>query len=106
MAGTVYSTLFLASYVEDGASATYSVPDGYLAVVRDVVFSSDTGDGSTAYVIDASGIAIALLTLPDDGSPDSDHWTGNQVVTDSIIAGSTGASTAVRVSGFLLTVGP
>jgi len=58
--GTVYSTCFVHKRVSDlGASVLYTVPDGYVAVVRDIILYVD---------YDQSGGLIGISSLPESGS--------------------------------------
>lgn len=106
MAQPVYSTLFVAATAVN-VDARYTVPDGHIAVVRDVnFFFNGTPNNTAAQAYDlttASYIAYHLMVNPFENF----HWEGRQVLD----AGATlqGASSgpngcSIRISGYLLTL--
>lgn len=100
----VYSTLFYEGYGEP-VSGEYTVPDGYLAVVRDIVgLSEGDPDIILQVAVNPADSTIAYLEF---GSADVGfvHWEGRQVVNPgSTIAIDASGTTFVsaRVSGYLL----
>jgi hypothetical protein len=58
----VYSQRFMAGYLASGASLTYTVPDGQVAIVRDFSAWADAG---------SPGDALAYLILPNGSGPDA-----------------------------------
>jgi hypothetical protein len=102
----VYSTLFIAAR---GVSvdASYVVPAGMLAIVRDVVFVFDEApDNTAADVIDANTHTIIAYCLAIDPFQFF-HLDCRQVVpAGGRIEGSSGGpgDVSIRVSGYLLTL--
>lgn len=108
MPGQVYSTLFMAAYVNSTASATavnYTVPAGKVAVVRTISFVCENpglvyvgrqSGGLTTYIESTLG-----LTAGGGRTWRGDHvFNAGQLIRAVWVAGSH----SVNVSGFLLNV--
>lgn len=106
MARPVYSTSFFQFTVSDGVPFTETVPDGYIAVVRDiqVVFLIPAGDGAQV-IVSLNGLEIVQWYLPGDYFG-SDSWQGRCVApgpttVEAELVG--GGAAEISVSGYLLT---
>lgn len=103
MARAVYSTRF-AAVVISGALNLYTVPAGYIAVVRSVDFlATGASPGIFAWGLAAGGIYFAGATgLTTDNAY---HWEGRQVFNagDTIKAITATITGQLAVSGYLLT---
>lgn len=108
MASTVYSTLFLAANTGSGL-LNYIVPDGFVAVLRDVdvynnsvvlaeLFLEDNETGQTIWRVDNSAVIPTL-------SIGSVQWKGRQVFNGGggFVFTATAGVWDVRASGYLLT---
>jgi len=98
----VYSTRFLAWAAETTPPA-YTVPTGYLAIVRDV--SVTTAGGSItnfrAAINDVAGYAAGAFT--DEALPQQFHWEGRVVAEPGELLTFAGDSaTDGVISGYLL----
>lgn len=104
MAVPVYSTRFIQVRGLDGA-VTYTCPDGYVAVVRDLdAYHGATGAESSVYLIGAGG---QTLWENDNSVVDASYssWRGRQVFYEGeSIQVSANDSTDVTVSGYLLSL--
>lgn len=102
----VYSTRFIGA---QGATApiSYTVPNGYVAVVRDLDAYSDTVASAEIFLRNAEGGAIYFFTWG-VAQQQSVEWRGRQVyfagetITVDISVGALDAID-VAVSGYLLT---
>lgn len=105
---SVYSTLFLANNTDSG-ELNYIVPDGFVAVLRDVdvynnsfvaaeLFLEDNETGQTIWRVDNNAV------IP-DSSLGSSQWKGRQVFNPGggfVFVASSG-TWDVRASGYLLS---
>lgn len=106
MARAVYSTRFLASPAPD-FPPTYTVPAGYVAVVRDIEIYCAPGEGGdhcTVLLVDPPCIIFDAGSLT---AGQTVHWGGRQVLNagESLTVDS-GLSepSSVLISGYLLTL--
>lgn len=103
MAG-VYSQLFLAQ--RPLVLSEFSVPDGFVYVVRDIFWVSNAGDGSYIYLQDESGCALYADTIPDTHLEDF-FW--HQEIRGVLLSGETcraatdATDLSIRVCGYALT---
>lgn len=101
----VYSTQF-ASGVQTGAGSgtLFTVPSGYLVVVRSIQIFQYTGTAETFQIADGSGVSIATAISP--GAPWQLDWDGRAVLNagETIEFSTGGGGWTYRVSGYLLTV--
>jgi hypothetical protein len=107
VARAVYSTRFVEIPFGAPASASYTVPAGYIAVVRDidVRFSGGTGGPMVVQVADPN-VILAVLNSG-DAITGMAQWQGRTVcnegeVLEALNLGSVDASCAV--SGYLLSM--
>ena|ERR1700752_1890303 len=107
MAVPVYSPRFIGASFSGFGSGTYTVPDGYLAVVRDVsaAMTNQLGQGGGSFQVFIHGNCIITWPMPPDFFG-SFQWQGRQVVnaaeTISYTAQVAGAQAAIAISGYLL----
>lgn len=106
MARAVYSTQFLAASTNDSQSFDYTVPDGYVAVVRDLQVRLDEQSSGACYVyITPSDATILQVTSGSEGGAQK-QWSGGVVLNagDVLVAlFSTSAFASVVASGYLLS---
>jgi hypothetical protein len=105
VAGTVYSTLFYSGITSDSAPV-YEVPDGFVAVLRDVLMNDPSESGTYGVVTGDDGVVAAGGTWPTTETAAFEIiWTGNQVFNagDHMWASSDSSAATARLSGFLLT---
>jgi hypothetical protein len=109
MAAPVYSTRFIQAHGLSGTAA-YSVPNGYVAIVRDVDSFIGTPAGlNSLYLHGALGQAI-WWTEATVGQSQYASWRGRQVYfegEDIEVEADVGITDGydVTVSGYLLTAG-
>jgi hypothetical protein len=102
----VYSTRFLASNLIAG-TATYTVPEGYRAVVHSITAVNNSSHATYAFVtIETLGVAIWIAQgIPTLGFA---GWNGRQVVNEGeqLLSnnGATDGGVAIICSGYLLTL--
>lgn len=106
MARAVYSRRLLAVEGLDG-DLEYSVPLGFVTVVRDVIVSAGEGTaGDFRLIGDAGQTFVYWITPGGSGYLDTKiyHWTGRQVLPagGSCVARVTGGPMDVTVSGYEL----
>lgn len=103
MALTLYSTRFFAIHDLSGP-ASYTVPDGLVAVVRDLdAFWGIDTEGNKLIMVGSAGQVIYQASW-DIGSSGSRQWTGRQVLyAGETLQLDTEDVTDVSVSGYLLT---
>lgn len=105
MPSAVYSTLFIAVAAAD-PNASYTVPDGYTVVVRDVsiLFDGTTPTDTAAGLYDnATGVYYAYSLMVTNQQ--YFHWVGHQVHPEGATFSVIGFGPTVvmaRVSGYLL----
>lgn len=101
---SVYSHRFAAGDRSSGGSSTvYTVPDGFVAVLRDIAVTPTTGSGTTA-LINLSGVAIMFgRTLT--GQYVTAHEEGRWVLNagDAIEVQSVTGEFQYVLSGYLLS---
>lgn len=104
MAG-VYSTPFIQEHALS-SSVTYTVPDGYVAIVRDVDVYIDGEIIATTYYLvdDATDGTFAWTESPSEGNPGLYSWRGRQVFEPGTsFTFNSGGTCDVRISGYLLS---
>lgn len=104
MAG-VYSTSFIAEHALSG-SVVYTVPDGFVAIVRDIdVYVNGDLIATTYYAVDAdTDGTFAWFVSPNEADPGLYSWRGRQVfLAGESFAFISGNVCDVRISGYLLT---
>jgi hypothetical protein len=102
----LYSTRFLIERAGAGAGAKYFVPNGYIAIVRDVSVTSASEAGeSVAFGVYAGpdGTEAQFATGEVTGNTQAFHWEGRVVVLagEDIQVSSTDEVSYI-VSGYLL----
>lgn len=108
MARAVYSTQLFSGIVVGPDTVTFDVPEGFIAVVRDVVISIAGGlDAAATFFMDVDG-AFPLAFVTPAGWGGVQSWEGRMVSPGpSTIALSQGGSAEVTwnfvVSGYLLS---
>ena len=107
MATAVYSTKFI-SMAGLEANASYVVPAGFVAIVRDIAcLVLGPSDESVCQVGAEAGVPIMLWLFGAGQSYPYYQWQGRQVVDEGqTIAAATagGTSCSIRVSGYLLSM--
>jgi hypothetical protein len=108
MAG-IYSSLFVhAKVTTSGDELLYTVPDGMVAIVRDVNLEAGLAASGyvTVYARNGSVVDAALLTVGNATSLGFYHWVGHQVLNagDAIRFYCDSPPFTMRVSGYLLAV--
>jgi len=105
LVASIYSTQFAAVNLTGSLTTLYTVPAGFVAVVRDVSGFMTTTTVGEAIVLSLQLANVNFATFQSDGSTYQDvHWEGRVVmpageslqVADSVAAG------ALVVSGYLL----
>lgn len=104
MATPVFSTRFLEGRASTGA--TFTVPAGFRAVVRDVTFfNQQTLTVTSMFVLGATGAVVVFFV---DNNPTADvyhQWEGRVVYeAGDIIVASAGHIVDFNVAGYLLTL--
>lgn len=105
---SVYSTQIAASRTDGTSSlALYTVPAGYVAVLRDVALTatSTTDLGPVTLYIVTGTQSVTVFGLASLGGRETHQWTGRQVLNagDVLRATAGGALTDWLVSGYLLS---
>lgn len=101
----VYSTSFILADIEGGASATFDVPAGFVAIVRDVSsFSLPPGPAELLVSVNGVGCISVNYESAGTGLLLSGHWEGRLVLPlgATLTASPTGLA-GVAISGYLLT---
>lgn len=103
---TVYSTRFAAVTLSAAEPALYTVPAGYVAVIRDMELTNQTG-ANVSFAIDLTSPGPLTATIYYDGSfPLASwfQWQGRVVLNAGDVLGASASSYPVGlvVSGFLL----
>lgn len=101
----VYSTRFLTHAGLSGATS-YAVPDGYLAVLRDVIFASMGGDASSCVLLGPSAQQLLVATSTGEGNEPAFTWQGRQVWNSAEIIGVEAFDPGwnIMLSGYLLSL--
>lgn len=102
---SVYSTPFIYVTGLDGAT-TYTVPDGYTAIVRDCdVFMGSQVLGAVLQLLGAAGQCFFYVSS-DPLTPVWVPWRGRHVLSagDTFTASVTTGNADVSVSGYLLSL--
>lgn len=106
MASTVYSTRFIAAALEP-AGLYYTVPEGFVAVVRDID-AVGTGGEYIQAALETVGSTFWLDYFPESGSYGWIGWRGRQICQPgeqiSVFVSGTESGGTVAVSGYLLTL--
>lgn len=104
MASNVYSTRFIGVSLGTGTTATYTVPTGYVAVIRDISATATTTGSTNAEVFVNGAFTIWNSGPITNGS--TLVWSGRQVLNagDVLSVHAVGATTQFMVSGYLLTL--
>jgi hypothetical protein len=103
-----YSTRFIAvrQSISSG-DGLYTVPSGYVAVVRDVVlWNNDSGEQSMSIGATVPGpLNVLISQWFNVGSNATVEWQGRQVLNagDELWAYSAGVDASVMASGYLLS---
>jgi hypothetical protein len=104
---TTYSTRFAAGETSALAAAPYTVPGGYVAVVRDVTLWNPTDITLIATLgVSVSGSVLGYIDIvPTLEGHSFSHWTGRQVMNsgDQMYFFDTESSCLWMVSGYLLS---
>jgi hypothetical protein len=101
----VYSTRFFAGAVTSITSVIYTVPAGYIAVIRDItatMFSTAAGDVLILGINPPGVYNVGFKTYGTNYQPA--HWDGRMVLNpgDELLANTNATSANVVVSGYLL----
>lgn len=101
----VYSKLFISAIMTADTPVTYTVPDGYTAVIVDISMFAESDTAGVMFVADASDVLITGAEIPGDGSFTIVHWVGRQVVEEGneFLCLSTITGASLRVTGYLLS---
>lgn len=88
-----------------GTTVVYTVPAGYVAILRDVDAYFPSGLGPQLFLQDGS-IPLSFALLAPTAVPGSVQWRGRQVFASGQEIAVNTSATAVRalLSGYLLTV--
>jgi hypothetical protein len=101
----LYSTRFIGGTVAEGTDAAFTVPAGFVAVVRDVVVTNAASSpGQISWGISTTAGFIVAYNFTELGSGASAQWTGRQVANageDLFIFA--GVEAIIGMSGYLLT---
>jgi hypothetical protein len=99
---TLYSTLLKSA--SPAAGVLYTVPAGYVVVLRDAVLRQSSGPLAVAFLVDLSVGAVIESYAPASLNA-VDHWQGRQVFEegDGIGLETTGGVWSARLSGYLLS---
>jgi len=103
----VYSEVLLRGNVTMGTPLTYTVPTGFRAVVRDIVFhnAGTLGQGLQGIeCYDSLNQIIACVFDPLAIVGNDYHWTGHQIVDEGeeIFVAALDNNWRVRISGYRL----
>jgi hypothetical protein len=102
----VYSTRFIAE-ANAGLHGTYTVPPGYLAIVRDITLWCDSPQAGWGLVSCIASLGVVIFATPFDHDNTSYSWQGRAVVNELeeiSCDSSTGLIYSAIVSGYLLTL--
>lgn len=107
MAQPVYSSSFFAGATEDGTLDAYTVPAGFIAIIRFVTifnFSGSTVTVDIDFAGSGSRTGVILYQEVPSGAPSVD-WDGRLVLApgDVVRITNSTASTVVSISGYLLS---
>lgn len=103
----IYSTQFICEVLGASNLTLYTVPSGFVVVVRSIELGDRSGSSTNSCTVfaTAGGTIQAVITnsgnFPAFGSL---HWDGRAVLNSGqSIGAGVGASTSVFVSGYLLS---
>lgn len=106
MAAAVYSTRFLAGQISSTSTLTYTVPDGYRAILRDLDVTGPVGEQVVLVNVTADA-AIFFSAIQSSGTVGWLSWRGRQVCEpgDEIqLYAEQTTSASATLSGYLLTL--
>lgn len=106
MAQPVYSTQFCKGSVSGSPVVLYTVPSGYIAVLRSIAAYNNTGSSQSVLLSPGvSGSSEGAFAKDDSlASGDVFQWEGRQVLNagEQLIVAFPNATLAVMASGYLL----
>jgi len=106
MAQPVYSTQFCKGSVGGSPAILYTVPAGYIAVLRSIAAYNNTGTAQSVLLSPGvSGSSEGAFAKDDSlASGDVFQWEGRQVLNagEQLIVAFPNATVAVMASGYLL----
>jgi hypothetical protein len=106
---TVYSTLLFTGLLPVGTGTLYTVPSGYVAVVRDIeVWSGATSQAGINFGLLSSGFYAVIWNLEIQPSA-WQQWKGRVVAPAGLeLQGYGGGQSTIHacVSGYLLSLSP
>lgn len=79
---SLYSIRLFAGQLEAEVNPAYTVPDGFVAVIRDIVVYNETGDTDTfnAVAIVPGPLSLIAWSFADQTVYTSAQWQGRQVL--------------------------
>jgi hypothetical protein len=102
----VYSTLFFHGVAPSPTpEIVYEVPDGYLAILRDVDMVSNSATATYMKISElVADLDVLVLQVPAIPAPAGAQWTGRQVFTPGMQIGgyANGDLVVIRLGGYLL----
>lgn len=110
MPRTLYTTLFLGDLVVPaGPELEYTVPDGHIAIIRDISAVMGVVGLENSKLIVSAGSAAIFQAISPPGATRSVHWEGRvaAIAGNLIHAACSGDLTCtwnIRVTGYLLSV--
>lgn len=108
MAGTVYTQLLVDESHSGDLSTTYTVPEGFRAVIRDIAAFTANASAPGGVVIQSTTTNAYLFYESTPAAVNTYvHWEGRQVVEpgdglEITVYADTGGS--IRITGYLLTL--
>lgn len=103
---STYSTRVLMGVVPLPAGLSYTVPAGFIFVIRDVEANNQAAGENNCYIQITSTPGVGLLAINNPIEPaKSTQWQGRTVLNpgDVLAVGASSASLYVTISGYLLT---
>lgn len=101
-----YSTRFYSDTFDTGSPVLYTVPAGYVAVIRDMrLYAATSSTAEVAIEVTNPGPATTIIFFNNDVSPgDYVEWQGRVVIDDGaeIIGVTTEPGITAHISGYLL----
>lgn len=107
MARSVYSTRLIIANASVSASGSYTVPEGFVAVVRDFEMYCAAGSTAPYAYLEITGAVNAVFAYVKGDSPGTAQWTGRQVLEpgeELLAQGNSESTQTLLVSGYLLTL--